>query len=302
MLMPARLSMTLVRACAALLVAAVAAAPAPGVTISDFNNTVIFDPDTGSISSWTVDGIEQVATGEIGYFYRIGTSGGESRLGTDGGLNLLSVNQNVGDPSFAVIRYELPGVMAVDVDISVFGGLPGSGVASMTTEVRLTSLSSQPIDGSIFEFNDLNLTGGTAAGAQFDDVATLFGSLGNTINTSDPLTLTQEIVTAGNSAILGPTAFEIGEAATLLASLSDGSPTALNDTSSAATDLAYALQFDFALAAEGTNPPLEQYFVDALRSFNSSAEPAREIPEPATAAVVLMSLGVIALRVAQRRR
>ena len=297
-----RLSVTLVRACASLVAIVIAAAPAVGVTLSDFNNTVIFDPDTGSISSWTVDGNEQVAAGEIGYFYRLGNAGGESRLGTDGGLNLLSVNQNASDPSFAIIRYELPGVMAFYVYISVFVLLPVSGVASLTAEVRLTSLSGQPISGSIFEYNDLNLTGGTAAGAQFDDVATLFGALGNTINTSDALTLTQEIVTAGNSAILGPTAYEIGESASLLAALTDGSPTTLNSTSSAATDVAYALQFDFGLAAEGTNPPFEQYFVNSLRSFNSSAEPGREIPEPTTAAVVLMSLGVIALRVAQRRR
>lgn len=273
--------------CIALLFVAPVSNPALAVLVSDGNSTMDIDLATGTVTSWVVDGVEQLGLG-VQHLYRVGTGGGESPVGD---LDLFG-SAALPNGGFAV-RYDDPGSeFQILMNFDLTGGAVGSGDSTLlvTSSIEATGLAN--VDMHYFEFADLNLTG-TAAG---DSATISVDSFVVSAMQSDAQTTYEQRLSGNLANAIDPSGYEVGEAAALSADFADGLDTNLGMIGGAVTaDAAFAVQYDF-LLVPGGNPSTGSLVTElSTIGLNDTV-----IPEPASALLAMVGLGTLGLRARRR--
>ena len=218
-------------------------AVANAYTMTNGNSTINYDPDTSAgMSDWKIDGQDQLA--KQWFWYRVGTTGGESAINTIGHVTTQS------SPGNRLIEtvFTSASNFRITVTYLLTGGAAGSQTGDIAETIKIESLkTSGTLDFHFFQYSDFDLQG-TAN----NDIGKFIS--GGRIAQSDAttgLTLSETIAT--------PMAnhYELNTAAALQAKLTDGLTTTLSDTPAVgdtygATNVAWAFQWDFSIAAGGS--------------------------------------------------
>lgn len=261
----------------AVLAAAMPLAHATTYTLSDLNSSITVDPSSSSgVSSWHVDGVNQLY--QQWYWGRMGSTGGESSLD-----NLTLLNAKASDTNFnpgnnvLALQYG-NSQLQVNVSMSLQGFAAGSRMSDLATQVSFTNLTGTAETLHIFQYSDFDLSG-------ISGNDTAVATNGNTIvQTDGGMILT-------DSASPTPSGWQIGLYPTLLNSLTNGTPTTLNDSGSGTTgDITYAREWDFTLNPAGS----------ANSSSGFSLDQHITVPDPGT--VLLLAAGMLGLAGANRQR
>lgn len=223
------------------------------------------------IASWTIDGVNQLA--KQGFYFRVG-SGPEALVQSISSSPTVTFTQvpNVFsslDVTYASASY------SVRTLFQLTGGTAGSGTAGLNETITINNLTSSPLDFHFFQFSDFNLggvSGGQSAQFQFDT----FGQPYKVSQTDGTRTITETV--NANTAPIGH--FQAALGGTILASLTDGSPTVLTDVGSAGPgDATFAYQWDVVLQGNQT------LTISKLMSI---------VPEPTTGSLILVAAAVSA--------
>jgi hypothetical protein len=216
-------------------------AVANAFTLTSGNTVVTYDPDTqAGMSSWTVDGVNQLA--KQWFWYRVGATGGESALNT---LSHTTTTGTFGGAALVESVFTSPGNFSITITYTIKGGTVGSKKSDIAEVISIENLSGSALPIHFFQYSDFDL-GGTAN----NDSGWMANP--NTIDQSDLSTaLSETVATPGaNEYQVG-----IGTAAGLMASLNDALPTTLSDTPLVGiankigpTNVAWAFQWDFNIA------------------------------------------------------
>jgi hypothetical protein len=183
-----------------------------------------------------------------------------------------------GNPDTLFVRYNGAG-FRTDVRYVLDGGAPGSGTSDMGEQISITNVSDGPMDFHFFQYTDFDVRG--TAG---DDSA-VFTNLNAVDQYEGVARLTETVVTPV------PSHREIALFPVTRNKLSDGVATTLSDTPIGTVvgpgDLTWAYQWDVVIQPGST--------------FQISKDKAiRAIPEPATASLLGLAVGL--LLAAQRKR
>lgn len=305
-----------------------AVAPASAVTLGGagtgfFDNaTAEYDQATGTITSWVVGGTEQLGVGGFAYYARINDnaefriapgstfvdpSGVTRTLQFDG----LTVRNDLfsGVAVGVAATYSVAGLFdEIEVQHTMLSvGLDGSPsqTASLdsTVDITVSADATAEFGFSLFEFinydlnNDTNLAETateTANAAVTGNTPVVFQEDGttnaNTVSTG--LRAPQPDTIAGNFGVIPPQV-DIDDASSILASLSDGSPTNVTNQRNDTGDFAQLFQTDSTLLADRFNTQIELSY-NATKRLETGAEPEPGIiPEPGTTATI--GLGLLAL-------
>ncbi len=252
---------------------------APLVTIVDDNSTASFDlgADVG-MYAWTINNIEQIT--RQWFWYRIGATGGEAPIHMLGnefhGTTDTDFDQ---DHETLFVRYEDQQLRA-EMTFKLTGSEPGNVTSDVAESIRLTNRSSAPLDLHFFQLVDLDL-GDTPT----DKSVQIVGR--NTAQQADMGTYASETVLTPT-----PSHMQVDFAPNLFNSLSDASPTVLNDQSGpiGPGDLSWAFQWDVPLGPSGS--PTSTLLISKDKQI--------VVPEPATLA--LLGFGAAAVLGRKRNR
>jgi len=261
----------------AVLLAVALQAGADVITLEDQNAIAKFDPaSSNGMYSWTIDGVEHLY--QQWFWYRIGSAGAEMPL------NNLLLNATTpvdtngdGDYDFLILQYKGSGLQ-VDLKFILTGADLGSHTADMAETITIKNTSAASIALHFYQFCDLDLNN-----TPYNDTVEIRD--GARAFQSDPLGgwASETVATA----ITGPPSHhEAGDAGSILAKLTDASPTDLSDATGPFTgDAAWSFQWDFNLGS-GKSVLISK---DKLI-----------VPEPA--AMSLLAVGGLALIVRRRRK
>lgn len=172
-------------------------------------------------------------------------------------------------PNQISMRYTEPGS---NLYVDLWYGLTGSGLASSISErAMLTNANNNPINLSIFEYADFDLT----------DTDNNDNAFGNVFGITQYDNWSRVSVIPVSSI---PNHFQIASFSSLVDSLSDASSTILNDSGSpyGPGDATFAFQWDFTLA------PGETYTIEKIKTLTTT-------PEPVSCALFLFGGGALAL-------
>lgn len=248
---------------------AVAQVNAADILMAHKNATVGVNTN-GTVASWTIDGVNQLA-GQS-FFYRVGNAGGESLLSGISGTPSVSLTQIPNVISSLDITYA-NAAYSVRTLFHLTGSTPGSGKANLNQTLTIQNLSGAPLDFHFFQYSNFDLGGvalGQTAAVNFDALLQPYK-----IAQTDGVRTVTETVNV-NTAPVGH--FQTSFAPSGLVSLLDGNPTTLNDVlATGPGDVEFAYQWDVVLA------PNEALTISKLLGV---------VPEPATAALLLLGLGV----------
>ncbi len=261
--------MWLLAGCAVMALATAAwATPVTGsiVTLTDSHSVAQFDlgSDQG-MNVWTINGIDHLV--RQWFWYRIGPNSAESPLNTLGALFYGTTDTNWdGSPDTLFVRYTGTQLKA-EATFMLTGAGPGVPKSDMAETLKLTNLTSQPLDLHFFQYVDLSL-GGDA----IDWSAEING--GNTAEQADMGIYVSETVLTPR-----PSHYQVDYAPNLYNLLTDGLPTTLNDNGGpiGPGDLSWGFQWDATLGPAGTG-------TDSL----IISKDKQVVPEPAT-------LGILAI-------
>jgi hypothetical protein len=248
--------------------------------LSNNNSSIVVnDNQQAAISSWMVDGVQQLF--QLANFYRVGSVGGERSTHT---LPLVLSTQT--GPDGATVIYG-NAQFTIQFDYGVIGGAPGSGYSRMGENVLITNLTAQPLEFHFFEYIDLDLSNtpnddiglpvSPTQGQQFDS---------------------QTIVNAG---VLQYDHHEYRffnpPAVNTLSHLTNGTPSTLDDQPPFGVqfgigDITWSMQWDFG-GPGAIRPPIAPFGTAAITKFWE----CNFIPEPAGAMLgTVLMIGVISRR------
>lgn len=201
------------------------------VLLTSQNSTANILGDGSGLNSWTVDSTSQLFY--QAFFYRVGSSGGESNLST-----VFSGITNTANT--AAVNYTGSGFTAT-VLYSLHGGATGSGTSDLGIQIGITNTGTTDLNFHFFQYAD------------FDLGANPGGNVGTHVNANN-------ITQTGGGIVVGETVFaptpalwEIGAYPTIINALLDGNPTTLtNGVSGFTGDVSWALEWDFTLGAGQT--------------------------------------------------
>lgn len=203
-------------------------------TLTHDNSSLTVDDSTfNGISSWLVDGTEQLSF--QWFYYRVGSTGPESTIDT---LNLDSADQYRAR-SLELSYSSISGSdFQVLVDLSLLGGSAGSGVSDLAQNIRITNNSATPLDFHFFQYADFDLND-TNVGDTVEQINA------NTVRQTEGNLVLQE--TVGTPA---PDHVEMANYPETLLRLQDDSiTTTLNDNVGPVSgDVTWAWQWDFLIA------------------------------------------------------
>jgi hypothetical protein len=261
------------------------AAPASAITDANSANQVIFnDASTSAVSQWLFNGQNQVSS--FDYFIQI--NGQRQSLGS---LNYVGTLGGGAGQDFRLTRYTV-GDLTIDLR---YGNLTGTTLTStlpVTISVLLSPNASAPVSFSIFEYNDFDLDG-TAGGDNMqvfngNDVVQTGGNvLYRTSSTKDGSGLPDYFA-----------ADQFANVGALIAGTSNLPLDPLVSTNVAvAGDTEFAFQWDFTLDNDITTNPVNTATIAIIKQLSINTA----IPEPATTALIGMSLAALGTVVLGRR-
>jgi hypothetical protein len=244
-------------------------------TLSQNDSSVQVDLGSG-VSNWQVDGVNQLNL--QWFYYRVGSSGPENPISSIASPSGTSINSSMTRVGTTYAN----STISVKTTYSLTGQTPGTGQATLTELITvLNPLSSgQTIDFHFYQYSDFNL-GGVPGGQSVQFYNNGSSTYYEVIQTGATGSL---IETANAPAATG---FEVqaGSDGTLLGLLTDGFPTTLNNNLAAGPgNVNYAYEWDATLA------PGSSFQISKIIS----------VPEPSSLA--LISSGMLALALMQRRR
>ena len=243
--------------------------------LTDDNASVVINPGSDQLmTQWLVDGSSQLVL--QGMYYRVGNVGGESALST---IPLLSQNQL--NSSTLQVTYG-NGIVQIETTYTLAGGTPGSGISSISEQVKIINLTGSSLDFHFYQYADFDLAG-ISSGDTVQIGQNLQGFYNEALQTKGPLATVDTVLTTGANRA------QVGAFPGILNSLNDGSPTTLNNTVGPLTgDVTWAFQWDRLIAAGGS------VILDIDKNLSTLP-----IPEPSS--IAFGALG-IALLIAKRRR
>jgi hypothetical protein len=246
---------------------------------SDENSQAMVDVDGGTgLNSYVVDGVDQL--NQQWFYYRIGT-GAENSIDS---LGTPTVTPRTGGDGVDLVYSD--STIRVTISYWVEGGALGSGLSLMHADWSVLNLTAGALDFHFFQYSDFDLGGTTA------DQSVTFSKVGppiwNRVNQTDgTLILTNSFLNTKPISRV-----QVGDAALILASLTDVSMTTLSGTSTAVGpgNLAFAAQWDFSLGASGSS----------TQTGGNNELWGLVVPEPS--ALTLISCGMAGLAYLRRRR
>ncbi len=226
-------------------------------------------PDTDHIlGAWLIDGKNQLSIQSS--WYRVGGVGGEMPIS-----NIPLVNQVQATSSTLYVQYA-NGQFSVETTYSLVGGTPGSGLANLSEQVKITNLSGSALDFHFFQYSDFDLTGVSAG-----DTVRLGQNLQG--NFMEALQTKPDGVFADTVFTTGATRGEAGLFPVTLNKLNDSSPTTLNNNAGPVTgDGTWAVQWDQVIGAGGA----------LLIGINNNVAIV-PVPEPSALAILPLGLGIL---------
>lgn len=223
--------------------------------------------------NWTVDGVNQLY--QQGFWYRIGTKGGESSIDTLGAPTLTSAGPGLLSTTYANSK------LSVQVDYALHGGGAGSGSADMAETITLRNLSPTALNLHFFQYSDFDLLGNSGndhVELSRDGSTGLYTGALQWDGTPDNRQFSAHItVTGANHA-------EATFWSVLLNELTDSKPTTLVDTVGvvgSGGDVDCAFQWDLSIAAGGSV---------VLGVDKNLSLPGTLVPEPSTGALIAIGL------------
>ena len=242
----------------------VGTATAQVYTLSSGNSSVVINPDSQTgMNNWTVDGQNQL--NQQWFWYRVGSSGGEASIDTIGTPTVVVTSPSILSTTYA------NSLFSVGVLYSLVGGAPGSGASDVQETVTIQNLTGSTLPFYFFQYAYFNLGGtpnnesgqlyGMSKGYNEVDQTAGFTGLGEDIDT-----------VVGHAAAYG----EVANDNSILNSLKSGTPTTLNDNSSATGNVNWSLEW-VANIAPGT------YIIS--KDLNISG-----VPEPSAWSLILLGL------------
>jgi len=240
-------------------------------TLSDGNSVVQIDgaSQTG-LFNWSVDGQNQAS--QQWFWYRVGSSGGESSINTIGAATAVQ-----SDASHLSLTYTAS-QFSIQIVYSLLGGSGGSGASDLSEQVNISNPSH--LDFHFFQYSDLDL-GGTAGGDSIQLGTNLSGMFNEAFQSEAGTTLAETVTSPGanhaSAAFFNST----------LTLLNDGNPTTLNGNAGplGPGDVTWAFEWDST-----------QTSILVSKDLNISGV----VPEPST--LSLLSSAIVAFGLWRNRR
>ncbi len=235
----------LVRAliCAAFCQLFLGAAHAQIYTMNSGNSSASVNYTVGNqqgFDDWTVDGVNQM--GQQSFWFEIGGSGPAANIGSSPVSVSTTTTANTLDVNYTYSQFTFNELF------SLTGSLPGTGISDMAETITVNNTSGSSLGLYLYQYTDLNLLNNPNGNS-----VALYQSGRNSL-------FNEAYQTQGNLAsadVVNTPGANLGEAAptaTILNLLNGPGFPVLNDNLAVGpTDAAYALQWDFSLAATGAN-------------------------------------------------
>ena len=237
-------------------------ATAQAYLLNDGNSTVDIQDSSSGISSWVVDGTDNLF--QQWFWYRVGETGPESSVDT---LSAPIVDDDDGDGTLGLTYTGAQ--ISVELDFTLGGGQAGSGVSDIGEVITINNISNETLSLHFFQYVDFNL--GLDA---YDDVVEVINPY--VVAQSDSEAVVSETVAVPHASL-----HEVGIYSSTLDRLEDALPTTLDGSTGplGQDDVTWAFQWDFTLNVGG--------------SYIISKDKHIVIPEPA--ALGLMLIGGLVL-------
>ena len=258
---------------AIILVALTAGVVQAEVVLQDANSTVYITPDSQvGMHSWIVDSTSYDA--QQWFWYRIGTTGGESSIDT---LGLASVSQT--QSNYATFVYgNTNSPLIVTLVSNLLGDEPGTGSSDINELIRLKNNTTSSMTLSFFEYNNYILSANDTVAFDNLNHVTQYGH-------SDILQENYNSGT-GEGVVTGAPSHEAALYPITLNELNDGSPTTFTNINAAGPgNVTWAFEWDVTIAAGKT--------------FTISKDKLLNVPEPSS--IVLLAVFGACLAIAGLR-
>jgi MYXO-CTERM domain-containing protein len=249
---------------------------ADAVLLVDGNSTMNIDPTSPlGANSWTVEGQNQLFS--QWFYYGIGSSAEMSidNLGTP----TVSSTANSATIGYSSAQFDL------SITYLLTGGAFGSGTADLNEDIAIINKTGGALDFHIFQYSNFDLED-TPGG---DNVQLFPGTSPFSLayQWENNTGLSESVVQNNPQAHHGDVGFVDGSPGSILGRLTDGSQTTLTDWAGPVGpgDVDFAFQWDFLIGAGDTATISKQ------KNLNINV-----IPEPSSAALGLLGLGLLAAR------
>ena len=216
-------------------------ASAQDITIANKNSSLDVNTNTSAgVINWNVDGVDYAKN--QWFYYRVG-SGPESPLQSITSSPAVAITSL---SSFARLNLTYANSSySVLTSLRLTGNTPGSGRSQLNEDITVSNLSGSPLDLHFFQYSDFDLFGTTGG----QSVQFYQNSANNQYYKAVQNDGTRTVTETVNSTIFPIGHFEAALFNDTLSSLTDGTPTTLNDITSAGVgDVSFSYQWDVTLA------------------------------------------------------
>ena len=202
------------------------------ITLSNQNSTAQIDPSSqAGMYSWSVNGNDILY--QQWFWYRVGAAGGQQSIDTIGPATVVQYSANLAEIQYTARTFQ------IGVTYSLVGGSLNAGNADMGEQIRITNLTSNPLNFHFFEYSDFDLMGPN------NDSAILTNN--NTITQKNQvLAVAETVVTPA------PNEWEIAYHPALLDQLNGGNTTLTDTNTTTIGDVTWGFEWDVTIAPGGS--------------------------------------------------